>query len=91
MLTTATIFNYFTRLVAAHYLPDKSDYGLEKGLALKSKAQLKETKYGLANYSARQAVNAIHYIREFDTKSKGIQSMQNEFKLLKELIFKIFT
>ena len=45
----------------------------------------------MKNFNPRQAVNAVHYLREFDTKSKGIDSYLNEYDLLLELIFKIFT
>ncbi len=50
-----------------------------------------DIKNGLGNYNAMHAVNAIHHIREFDTKSKGVGSYQNEYALLKEAVFKIFT
>lgn len=88
---TATLLNYFSNLVAAHYLADKSDSSLMKTFGLKSRYQLHDFKTALRNYNARQAVNAIHHLREFDTKSKGVGSMLNEYDLLAELIFKIFT
>ena len=62
-----------------------------RSLGLKGKLALVDIKNGLANYNAMHAVNAIHHIREFDTKSKGVGSYQNEYALLKEAVFKIFT
>ena len=91
VITTATMFDFFTKLVIAHYLPDKSDASIMRSLGLKGKLALGDIKNGLANYNAMHAVNAIHHIREFDTKSKGVGSYQNEYALLKEAVFKIFT
>ncbi len=91
VMTTSVIFNYFANLVIAHYLPDKSDKSLMETFGFKAQIQLRSLKDGLRNYSAMQAVNAIHYLREFDTKSKGIGSYVNEYALLRELIFKLFT
>lgn len=45
----------------------------------------------MRNYSPAKAVNAIHHIREFDSKSKGIGSYLNEYDLMRELVFKLFT
>lgn len=90
-VTTATLFNYFSNIVIAHYLPDKTDQSLSKTFGFKNSFQLQELKIALRNYNPKQAVNAIHHIREFDSKSKGIGSMLNEYDLLVELIFKLFT
>lgn len=89
--TVSIIFNYFSNLVSVHYLPDKSDTSINSELGLKSKIQLNNIKLGLKNYSPAKTVNAIHYLREFDTKSKGIGSAMNKYELLCELIFKLFT
>lgn len=91
VMTTAMIFNYFSNLVIAHYMPDKSDEALKQEFGYKAAIQLRGLRNGLSCYNPRQAVNAIHYIREFDTKSKGIESMGNEYDLLREMIFKIST
>lgn len=91
VVTTATLFNFFSKLVIAHYLPDKSDNSLRQSLGLKTQGALNELKDGLRNYNPYRAVNAIHAIREFDVQSKGVGSYQNEYSLLQDLIFKLFT
>lgn len=91
VVTAATIFNLFSRLTIAHFLPDKNDSALMEVCAAKNKYALQELKTGLRNYSAAKAVNAIHLIREFDAKNKGIGSNANEYDLLQELIFKLMT
>ena len=91
VMTTSAIFNFFSNLVAAHYLPDKSEQSLSAAFGFKARIQVSNLQTAMRNYSPAKAVNAIHYLRDFDTKSKGIGSMINEYNLLYELIFKIFT
>lgn len=90
-VTTAMMLKFFSNLVIAHYMADKTDRALYDEFGLKSSYQLDDLKSALRNYTAMQSVNAIHYLREFDTKSKGIGSLGNEYDLLAEIIFKIFT
>lgn len=40
-------------------------------------------------YNTRSLVNIIGYLRECDTRCKGIGSRQDQYALLKELIYKI--
>lgn len=91
VLTTAMLLNFFSKLVIAHYLPEKNDNSYKTALGIKNMPALNELKDGLRNYNAYQAVYSVHAIRDFDVKSKGVGSQQNEYELLKELIFKIFT
>lgn len=91
VMVTATLFNYFSRLFIVSILKDKSDFSLMNELGFKSTYFLTDYKNGLKNYSASSIDSIIHAIREHDAKSKGIGSYQNEYELLKELIYKIFT
>ncbi len=90
VMTTAVLFNFFTKLVIAHFLKDKSDSSLMANLQLKNTYALREMQTAMRSYSASQAIGAIHALREFDTKSKGVNSFQNEYDLLRELIYTIF-
>lgn len=91
VMTVATLFSFFSKLFVASVTRDKSDASLMAELDLKNSYALRDYRDGLQYYNARQALGAVHAIREHDCKSKGIGSTQNEFELLKELIFKIFT
>lgn len=91
VVTLSVIFNYFTTLTLAHFLPQKDDQSLYSVLKSKFKRNLDDLKLGMRNYPPIKAVNAIHHIREFDAKSKGVNSMQDSYALLRELIFKIMT
>lgn len=90
VLVGAAIAGFFTRLILAHY-SDKTDYTLQQLIGYPNQNAVMELKESMRNYSAMQAVKGLHAVREFDAKSKGIGSMQNEYQLLKDLIFKIFT
>ncbi len=91
VMTTSILQKFFSQLIVAHYAQDKTDNGLMEALQLKSPYALKEIKDGLRMYSPRQSLAAISALRDFDCKSKGIGSFQNEYDLQQELIFKIFT
>lgn len=91
VLTTGILFKFFSQLVVAHYTQDKSERSLMEALQLKNPYALRDIREGLGMYSPRQSMAAISALRDFDCKSKGIGSLQNEYDLQRELIFKIFT
>lgn len=91
VVIVSTLFNYFSKLFIATVSKDKSDAALISQLELKTKYAINDYRDGLQRYNARQALAAVHAVREYDCQSKGIGSTQNEYELLKELIFKIFT
>lgn len=91
VVVIATLFNYFSKLFIAAITKDKSDASLMQELDLKSSFGLNDYKNGVRNYKAGTIDAIIHAIRNCDVMSKGVGSTQNEFELLKELIFKIFT
>ena len=90
-MTTAALQKFFSQIVISHFTADKTDRGLMEALQLKTPYALKEIREGLRMYTPRQSLAAISALRDFDCKSKGIGSLQNEYDLQRELIFKIFT
>ncbi|MCH5241388.1 MAG: DNA polymerase III subunit delta [Muribaculaceae bacterium] len=91
VMVVATLFNYFSKLFIASIAKDKSDVGLMNELELRNSYSLTDYKNGIRNYKAGAIDGIIHAIRAQDVMSKGVGSTQNEYDLLKELIFKIFT
>lgn len=91
ILTVTLMFNFFSNLLLAYFSSDKTEQGLMNQLRLKSSYQLIDIKTALPNYNYMVCMRILSAIREFDAKSKGIGSMQKEYPLLKELIFKVFT
>lgn len=91
VMTTSSLFNFFSRVLIGHMSKDKSEMGLITAMELKSSFALRDYLPALRNYSAMQVIKIIRFLREFDTKSKGIGSTQNEYELLTELVYNIFT
>lgn len=91
VMTVSSLFNQFSNLLIYHYTHDKSQSGYLDALGLKSPWALKGYETAARNYNVRQTIEIISAIREFDTRSKGIDSRQNEYDLLKDLIFHILT
>lgn len=91
IVTASTIFSFYQRLLLAAFNPDKSDKALMEVLQLKTPYALREIRTGLQHYTASHLVQAIHAIRDFDTRSKGIGSYQKEFPLLEELLLRLLT
>ncbi len=90
VMATASIFNLFTDLLVAYYTPDRSDAGLMAALGCKQFA-LKRIKLGMSRYNALQIVEIIGAIRDFDVKSKGVGSRQNEHELFHQLAYHILS
>ncbi|MDE5650189.1 MAG: DNA polymerase III subunit delta, partial [Duncaniella sp.] len=91
VMTVSSIFNQFSNLLIYHYTKDKSQGGYMDALGLRNAWHLRGYETAARNYNVRQTIEIISAIREFDTKSKGVGSRQNEYDLLKDLAFHILT
>lgn len=91
VVVIATLFNYFSKLFIASILKDKSDASLMQELDLKTTYALTDYRNGLRNFKAGMIDSIIHAIRDCDVMSKGVGSTQNEYALLKDLLFHVFT
>ncbi|NPA36045.1 MAG: DNA polymerase III subunit delta [Chlorobi bacterium] len=88
-VTIATLFGYFQKLIAYHYLKDKSKMAVASALKI-NPYFVSDYTTGAQKYSARKVVQIISLLREYDMKSKGYNyAATNDGELLKELIFKI--
>lgn len=91
VLTVAAIFNYYSDLLTLYFSKDKSEPTLMAMVGAKWSVQFAKFKAGMKNYNAFQVIEIISAIRDFDAKSKGIGSRQNEYDLLKDLMFHILS
>lgn len=91
VMTTAALYNFFSDLLVALYTKDKSDAGLMASLKLKSAYPLKKYKAAMRQYNAFQLIEIIWALRQFDARSKGQGSRQDQYSLFHELIFHIVT
>ncbi len=90
VVTCASIFSFFSKLLMAHYAPERTESGIASAIGSRPGAQdLKRVIAAMRMYNARQTVNAISACRRFDVRSKGIGSRQDSYDLLRELVFGI--
>lgn len=90
IVTGKTLFDFFAKLLLAHYAPDKSEPSIAGAIGSRSgSAEMRRIIGAMKMYNARQVVNAISACRRFDVRSKGVGSRLDEYDLLKELIFTI--
>ncbi|MBQ1176450.1 MAG: DNA polymerase III subunit delta [Paludibacteraceae bacterium] len=83
----ATLFTYFANLMSYLYMADKSRAA--ELLRIQPWA-LRNYEAGARRFSKMQTFKIIGYLREYDGKSKGIGTADNDdTKLLKELVYKI--
>lgn len=91
VMTVSLLFRFFANIMQAHYSPDKTERGLMANLGFHSPYKLKEISLGMRGFSARSCLSIIHELRLLDCKSKGINSLQKDYSLLKEFIYRAFT
>jgi DNA polymerase-3 subunit delta len=90
VVTVALLFNFFTQLLQFHGLTDKSPRNVASALKV-NPYFVKEYVLAARNFPMKKASSAISVLREFDLKSKGVQSNNvRQGDLLKELLYKIF-
>lgn len=90
VVTCASIFGFFSKLLIAHYAAERSEAGIAAAIGARPGApEVRRIVSAMRMYNARQAVNAISACRRFDVRAKGIGSRQDAFDLLRELVFSI--
>jgi len=88
VITLATIFSLFNKLLIIHQNKSKSDRELAAMLKI-NPYFLKEYIGAYKLYPLPKVIQNIYYIKEADLKSKGFMGNIPEREILKELIFKI--
>lgn len=83
------LYSYFTKILLAHASADKSDQALAAVLKV-NPFFVKDYKSAMGNYSVPKLVNIIHYLREADSRIKGIEvGSLTDGGILRDLVFKI--
>lgn len=87
--TIALLFPFFTNLLIAHQLADKSKNNLATVLGM-NPFFVQDFQVAMRNYSLSKVVSIIGYLREYDLKAKGVGSISTpDAGLQKELLYKI--
>ncbi|RZL16020.1 MAG: DNA polymerase III subunit delta [Pedobacter sp.] len=88
VMVMANLNTYFSKVLRYHYLQNKGDAAKELGV---NPYFVKDFETAARNYSLNKVFDIISLMREYDLKSKGVDSTGNttDGELLKELLFKI--
>lgn len=84
--TIATLFGYYHKMLQYHLSPDKSS---ETQVRIFGKFFLNDKVRGAMSYTIPQLTRIISILREYDVKSKGVDSSSDDAELLKEMFYKI--
>lgn len=83
------LFNYFSNIMMIYALKDKSQNSVASALSVHP-FFVKEYMEAYNNYPYRKLLRIISYLKEYDSKSKGINNNSTtDGDLMKEIIFKI--
>lgn len=88
VMVMANLNAYFTKILKYHYLQNKNDAAKELGV---NPYFVKDFEAASRSYSLPKTFDIISLLREYDLKSKGVDSTGNigDGELLKELLFKM--
>ncbi len=88
VLVLGNLNNFFTRVLTYHYVKDKSQQNLAREIGV-SPYFVKDYEQAARSFNYAKTMQIISYLREYDLKSKGVDSNTDHGGLMKELIFKI--
>lgn len=89
-MTIATLFGYFSKIFAYHFLQDKSEQGAIKTMG-GHPFYIKKIIAASKKYSPTKLYEIMGILREYDLKSKGmgVSTLTDIAELQKEMIYKI--
>jgi len=88
VLVLGNLNNFFSKILLYHYAKDKSPQNLARELGV-SPYFLKDYELAARGYNYGKTMQIISLLREYDLKSKGVDSNAENGELMKELMFKI--
>jgi DNA polymerase-3 subunit delta len=88
VVVLGTLNNYFSKVLRYHYAPDKSPQSLARELGV-GPYFVKDYEQAARTFSYDKTMYIISLLREYDLKSKGVDSTAGPGELMRELMFKI--
>jgi DNA polymerase-3 subunit delta len=88
VLVLGNLNNFFSKVLLYHYAKDRSPQNLARELGV-SPYFLKDYELAARSYNYGKSMQIISLLREYDLKSKGVDSNAGNGELMKELMFKI--
>lgn len=89
MQVTAMLFSFFSNTLITSTAREKSPDAIMALVGASSTWRARKFIDATRMYDTRSLINIIGYLRECDTRSKGIGSRQDQYALLKEMVYKI--
>lgn len=88
VLVLGNLNNFFSKVLLYHYAKDKSPQSLARELGV-NPYFVKDYELAARGYNYGKTMQIISLLREYDLKSKGVDSNDGPGELMKELMFKI--
>lgn len=89
MLSIASLFGFFSKLLTYHYLADKSKNSVAAALKV-NPFFVKDYEIAAGKYNATKTIQVISLLRTFDMRSKGFEDAGTDHgDLLKEMTYRI--
>lgn len=88
VLVLGNLNNFFSKVLAYHYVQDKTPQTLARELGV-NPYFLKDYEQAARSFNYVKTMQIIGYLREYDLKSKGVESNADSGSLMRELVFKI--
>ncbi|MDB5154554.1 MAG: polymerase subunit delta [Mucilaginibacter sp.] len=88
VLVLGNLNNFFSKVLLYHYAKDRSPQNLARELGV-SPYFIKDYELAARSYNYSKSMQIISLLREYDLKSKGVDSNAGSGELMKELMFKI--
>ncbi|OFY64458.1 MAG: DNA polymerase III subunit delta [Bacteroidetes bacterium RIFCSPLOWO2_02_FULL_36_8] len=89
VMTVATLFGFFSKLLLFHSLSDKTENSASVTLGVKPWF-VRDYTEAARHYSFHKTIQIIHLLREADVRCKGVNYTESRNgEVLKELVFKI--
>lgn len=85
----SSLHNYFSKIWLFHTVAQKSETEQLALLQLKSAWFLKDYKAAARHYSAAHCKAILKMLKSYDLKSKGVDSLEEEDGLMKEMVIRI--
>ena len=89
MVSVAVLFSFFSNVLLTATASDKSPEAIMTLVGTRSQWRARKFLEATRMYNTRSLINIIGLLRQCDTRSKGIGSRQDQYALMKELIYKI--
>ena len=87
--TIPALFNFYHKMLRYHLSPEKSKETQASIFGKLPPSILERNVRNAMSYTVPQLTNIISVLREYDVKSKGVDSTSGDAELLKELIYKL--